>query len=98
MRSGENITRSIKGSDSVKPAGNGVGAGLSGGNATRATLRRDGAGAGAGEGRIVRSSADATSVRSPRSLANVPNLEAAANSAGRAGGRRESGWSGGGSR
>ena len=96
MRSGENITRSIKGSDSVKPAGNGVGAGLPGGNGGRTTLRRGGA--GAGEGRIVRSSVDAASVRSPRSLANVPNLEAAANSAGRAGGRRESGWSGGGSR
>lgn len=93
MRSGENITRSIKGVDPSKPAGNGVGAGVNGGDAGRSSLRRGGA--GAGEGRIVRSSADATSIRSPRSLANVPNLEAAANSAGRAGGRRESGWSGG---
>ena len=96
MRSSEKVTRSIKSSDSLKPAGNGAGAGLAGSDARRTALRRGGA--GAGEGRIVRSSADATSVRSPRSLANVPNLEAAASSAGRAGGHRESGWSGGGSR
>ena len=46
----------------------------------------------------MRSSADATSIRSPRSLANIPNLEAAANSVGRAGGLRESGWSNGNNR
>ncbi|MFP6633472.1 MAG: hypothetical protein VCD16_12620 [Planctomycetota bacterium] len=52
-----------------------------------------GGGAGGGDGRVVRSSADATSIRTPRSVANVPDLAGATNSSRRSGGHRESGWS-----
>lgn len=75
----------------VKELGDGRGAGVGGGVAEVARGRRGGAGAGGG--RVVRS-ADAATVRTPRSVANVPDLESAVNSSAHGGLRRESGWSG----